>query len=100
MENFKNTTQTKAGVKVSDISYNHLTEIWIGVYFNEKNNKWLSCAWKQSGKCINSNRPDLDLKHFCPECGAEMKELLTDYSDYTCVNGHSYTRFGDKAKKH
>jgi len=59
MKNFKNTIETKTGVKVHNLIFNATAKIWVGLIWNGK--KWVSCAWFPSGKCINKLKPNLNL---------------------------------------
>lgn len=62
MKDFASYTKTSTGVEVKNLRYNAMANIWLGVVYDRTSVKWMSCAWKISGKCINRNRTDLDLK--------------------------------------
>jgi hypothetical protein len=65
MKDLSGISETKTGVKVKDLFFNTLMNYYLGMVWDEKSyleNKWTTCTWKKSGKCVNRNRPELDLK--------------------------------------
>lgn len=62
MKDFRNYTKTKTGIQIENIVYNRTAHIWLGMAYNESDKQMRSCAWFPSGKCINRNRQEFDLK--------------------------------------
>lgn len=55
---------TKTGIATRDIRFIHTMNVYIGMVYDEKSyraDKWSTATWKPSGRCINRNRPELDL---------------------------------------
>jgi hypothetical protein len=64
MKDLSGITETQTGVKVKDVRFNSVANKYLGMVWDEKSylpNKWTTCTWHKSGKCINRNRPELDL---------------------------------------
>lgn len=66
---FSTTTQTKNGIRVQNLKFNSIPNLWLGQVWEPgwainagKETQWVTCSWKKSGKCANPNRTDLDLK--------------------------------------
>jgi hypothetical protein len=65
MKDLSGTIETKTNVKVKDVRFNSAVNLYLGFVWDEKSyreDKWTTCSWYKSGKCINRNRPELDLK--------------------------------------
>lgn len=63
-QDFSNRTETKTGVSIRDVKFNSTMNVWLGMVFDKTSfrpDKWSTITWKPSGKCINRNRPELDL---------------------------------------
>ena len=64
MKDLTGTLKTKTGVDTKNIFYNSAMNFYLGMVWDEKSyleDKWTTCIWHKNGKCINRNRPELDL---------------------------------------
>jgi len=64
MKDLSGIIETKTGVSVKEVRFNTAVNKYLGMVWDEKSyleNKWTTCIWTKNGKCINRNRPELDL---------------------------------------
>ena len=63
-KDFTNTKTTKDGTPVKGVRYNSVVKYWLGSVQDPKSylpDKWTTITWNTSGRCVNRNRPELDL---------------------------------------
>ena len=64
-KDFTKATQTRAGYKVKDITWNETANLYLGMVADPSwarpGREYTTASWKKSGKCGNSTRPDCDL---------------------------------------
>jgi hypothetical protein len=62
---FENATETKGGFKVKDIKFNTAANLYLGMVadplWTRPDRPFITGSWNKLGKCINRNRPELDL---------------------------------------
>ena len=60
-----NVTKTKGGIEYNHIQFNATVNLYLGIvkdrWSSDPNRPWTTCKWKRNGKCINRNRPELDI---------------------------------------
>lgn len=65
MKDFIETTKTKTGIECIVSEFNDCVNLYLGKvkdnWSSIPGRDWTSCSWRKNGKCINRNRPDLDL---------------------------------------
>jgi hypothetical protein len=64
MKNLNGTSKTITGIATKNVSYNIMANLYLGMVYDEKSclaNKWTTASWRRNGKCVNRNRPELDL---------------------------------------
>lgn len=62
---FDNASKTKTGIDVRNVKFNSMSNTYLGQVWDEKSyreDKWTTSQWTKAGKCINKNRPELDLQ--------------------------------------
>jgi hypothetical protein len=56
---------TKSGIECKDIAFNNAVNLYLGMvkdnWSSNPDTPWTTCSWHKSGKCINRNRPELDI---------------------------------------
>jgi hypothetical protein len=65
MKDLSTTTESVTGVQVKDIKFNSAVNLYLGFVWDAtsfRENKWTTCSWTKSGKCVNRTRPELDLR--------------------------------------
>lgn len=63
-KDFTGTTKTKTGIDCKDVRFNTAVNKYLGMVWDEsayRPDKWTSCTWTKSGKCVNRNCPQFDL---------------------------------------
>lgn len=65
MKDLSATVESVTGVPVKDITFNTAVNMYLGFVWDEmsfRQDKWTTCSWSKSGKCINQTRPELNLR--------------------------------------
>jgi len=65
MKNFLGTSKTKGGIECVVSELNEVYNFYLGKvkdnWSSIPGRAWTTCAWRINGKCVNRNRPELDL---------------------------------------
>ena len=74
---FEGATKTVTNVPVKNVRFNTAVNLYLGMVYDEqsyRSDKWTSASWKPNGKCVNRNRPELDLSEL-PFNVAELQKV-------------------------
>lgn len=66
MKDLTGTEKTKTGVECRNVVFNTCAKLYLGFVadplWTKPDQPFVTCSWYKSGKCVNRNRPELDLK--------------------------------------
>jgi len=63
---FTGDTRTVTGIPLKNVKWNSVANLYLGMaqdpQWTGPSRSWVTASWTKNGKCVNRNRPDMDLK--------------------------------------